>query len=88
MLAVVDTKPAVTHLGALSSVVQLGSLTQLQAAYLIDRRNKTAEKAWQLFAYNHLVPESSLPSLNISLCFKHKEDEDLPVKAPNLRGES
>lgn len=75
-----------THLGALGSVVQLGPLTKLRA-YLIYRGKKTAEKSWQLFAYNHLPPETSLSSLN-TFYFKHKEDEDLHVRAPNHRDKS
>lgn len=53
MPAAVGAKMTMTHHGVPSSIVQLGPLTKLGAAYLIDKGNKIAEKNLQLFAYDH-----------------------------------
>lgn len=79
-MAAVDTKMAMTYLGAPSFIVQLGPLTKLGTAYLIDRGNKIAEKSGSCFDYHHLPTETCLFSLNTSFCFKHEENEDLYVK--------
>ena len=88
MLAAVDSRLAVTHLEVPPSVVPLGPLTKLRAAYLIDRRKKTSEKASSCLLITIYHQRFLLPSLNTAFCFKHKEYEDLHVKAPNLRSKT